>query len=118
MEAETKLSHFPGPGRIHLREGMVAELAEHCLELFVTTHSTPDVLWIEPPPGLIESRRETVGIAELSIRFRILKERMWHVLNPSDQNNAKPCRQKRLEKMPGPRFELGTRRFSVACSTN
>ena len=24
----------------------------------------------------------------------------------------------RVRKVPGPRFELGTRRFSVACSTN
>lgn len=69
MEAETKLSHLPGPGGIHLSKRMLAELAEHRLQLLHAAQALGFPIAAKESPRLIEGGGKTVGIAELTIRF-------------------------------------------------
>jgi hypothetical protein len=67
MEAETKLSHLPGPGGIQLREGMLAELGQHRLQLLHPAQALGFPLAAKEVPSRIKGCGEAVGIAELPI---------------------------------------------------
>lgn len=87
METETKLSHLPGPGRIHLRKGMVAELTEHRLQLVLSAQKAGLTLPVELAPGLIESGSKAVGVAELPIGRGTRKGWTRHDENPKEKKS-------------------------------
>ena len=55
-------------------------------------------------PGSIKDHCKAVGVVKYAVSLCIRRDERH--------------RKTHIKEMPGPRFELGTRRFSVACSTN
>ena len=79
---------------------MIIEGFDHRFNLLIKIEPRKQPFAMTIFPCRIECHSKAVGIVELTI---VIDRKTY---------------QRTSGEMPGPRFELGTRRFSVACSTN